>query len=154
MRQYFCLVAYPPHVDGDPNRRRRERFVLVLKHRLARRLPPEQRPDEVRHPPRPREIDAAVMRGHRRCIRAVGAAWGAVCGALRWPDLTPARFGDDPSWERPGVTYAAVRLADMLAEIRIGEEGQVGSHENILRRSKRARPVLHLALPLLQLYVD
>lgn len=142
-RQYMGLVAYPPHLAGDPDRRKRELFVSALRHRLARRVSPDRRPPELHYPPRARELDSWARKGHRRCAHAVGAAWMAVCAS--------ARTAGDPDWERDGVTYAALRLAEIVKERVRGIEGESGEPAYMLRRWKRTRPTLHLALPLLTL---
>jgi hypothetical protein len=144
-RQYLGLVAYPPHPSSDPDRLKRERFVRALRYRLARLAPEEMRPADLRHPPRNREIDSAARKGHQRCVHAIGAAWMALCAH--------GRAGTDEDWERDGVTYAALRLAERVKELKTGIAGESGEPAHMLRRWKRARPTLHLALPLLLLQV-
>jgi hypothetical protein len=138
-RQYLGLVAYPPRPAGDPDRRTRERFVRALRHRLARRIL-----EKEGYPPLNIELDSAARRGHRRYKHAIGAAFVAVC-------VIYARAASDPDWELGNVTYAALKLAEKITALRTGIEGESGSPEHVLRRWKRARPTLHLALPLLLL---
>jgi hypothetical protein len=140
-RQDRALLAYPPILPGDPYRRERERFIRHLTHRLARRIREEERPPELRNPPRDRELDATVRKGNQLCAHAIEAAWMVM--------MASHERRDDPDWERLGSTYAALRLAEKVKEFKTGIGGESGEPAYMLRRLRRSLRALHLALPLL-----
>jgi hypothetical protein len=136
----FSLTR-PPQGGPTHDREHRQRDIFIERTRLyvAKAVPVEQRPDDLKILPRNRTIERGVGRGVKRLGKCMGAAYMLMC-AIDSRSLT------DESWKSDAPTYAAARPVEMM------KRNDPSRVNNVLRRDwKPFRSVLHLALPIFQI---
>lgn len=141
-RGYLGLLAYPPPLLGpthDRECRQRDIFVERMRLYVAKMVPVQSRPDDLKILPRNRSIERGVARGVQRLNKCMGAAYMLMCA-------TYSRSLTDETWKSDAPTYAAAKVLEMV------KENDLRQVYNVLRPDwKPFRSVLHLALPVFQM---